>query len=145
MNPSPYTISREAPLPQVFNLFRTMGLRHLPVVEESGLVSVWEWGLLYTVLALLLILLPLFLPTVAGRHYHTTWPDSWKPSRDKTPKEAWREGEERPGNKTVENQQLWCIDCVILKTRLHWITFIIVIINTHYNYFVILSLFVDFY
>lgn len=39
MNPSPYTISREAPLPQVFNLFRTMGLRHLPVMQESGIVS----------------------------------------------------------------------------------------------------------
>lgn len=39
MNPSPYTILREAPLPQVFNLFRTMGLRHLPVMQESGIVS----------------------------------------------------------------------------------------------------------
>ena len=39
MNPCPYTISHEAPLPQVFNLFRTMGLRHLPVMQESGIVS----------------------------------------------------------------------------------------------------------
>ncbi len=46
MNPCPYTISRETPLPQVFNLFRTMGLRHLPVVEESGLVSV-KYGVNY--------------------------------------------------------------------------------------------------
>ena len=39
MNPSPYTISKKAPLPLVFNLFRTMGLRHLPVIEKSGIVS----------------------------------------------------------------------------------------------------------
>jgi len=38
MNPSPYTISHQAPLPQVFNLFRTMGLRHLPVIRDSGIV-----------------------------------------------------------------------------------------------------------
>jgi chloride channel 6 len=38
MNPSPYTISYQAPLPQVFNLFRTMGLRHLPVMQDSGIV-----------------------------------------------------------------------------------------------------------
>jgi CBS domain-containing protein len=41
MNPSPYTISHQAPLPQVFNLFRTMGLRHLPVIQDSGIVSLW--------------------------------------------------------------------------------------------------------
>ena len=39
MNPSPYTINKEAPLPQVFTLFRTMGLRHLPVMQEAGIVS----------------------------------------------------------------------------------------------------------
>ena len=39
MNPCPYTISNQAPLPQVFTLFRTMGLHHLPVVKASGVVS----------------------------------------------------------------------------------------------------------
>ncbi|CAI7991010.1 Chloride transport protein 6 [Geodia barretti] len=38
MNPSPYTISYQARLPQVFNLFRTMGLRHLPIMQDSGIV-----------------------------------------------------------------------------------------------------------
>eukprot|EP00731_Ephydatia_muelleri_P014815 Em0008g535a len=38
MNPCPYTISNQAPLPQVFTLFRTMGLRHLPVVKASGVL-----------------------------------------------------------------------------------------------------------
>jgi chloride channel 6 len=39
MNPCPYTISHHAPLARTFNLFRTMGLRHLPVLEDSGIVS----------------------------------------------------------------------------------------------------------
>ncbi|KAL5491512.1 hypothetical protein EMCRGX_G016811 [Ephydatia muelleri] len=38
MNPCPFTISNQAPLPQVFTLFRTMGLRHLPVVKASGVL-----------------------------------------------------------------------------------------------------------
>lgn len=42
MNPCPYTISHHAPLPRVFNLFRTMGLRHLPVIEDSGIVRINE-------------------------------------------------------------------------------------------------------
>ena len=40
MNPCPYTVFHHAPLPRVFNIFRTMGLRHLPVMEDSGIVSI---------------------------------------------------------------------------------------------------------
>uniref|UniRef100_A0A669CRA5 Chloride channel protein n=1 Tax=Oreochromis niloticus TaxID=8128 RepID=A0A669CRA5_ORENI len=36
MNPCPYTVSPSARISQVFNLFRTMGLRHLPVVNAVG-------------------------------------------------------------------------------------------------------------
>lgn len=36
MNPSPYTVSPHSTVPQVFNLFRSMGLRHLPVVNDKG-------------------------------------------------------------------------------------------------------------
>ncbi|ROL48848.1 Chloride transport protein 6 [Anabarilius grahami] len=36
MNPSPYTVSPNTRVSQVFNLFRTMGLRHLPVVNAEG-------------------------------------------------------------------------------------------------------------
>lgn len=39
MNPCPYTVSPSARISQVFNLFRTMGLRHLPVVNAVGEVS----------------------------------------------------------------------------------------------------------
>ncbi|XP_048773675.2 H(+)/Cl(-) exchange transporter 6-like isoform X2 [Ostrea edulis] len=37
MNPCPYTVFPNTPVPQVFNLFRSMGLRHLPVVDHMGL------------------------------------------------------------------------------------------------------------
>ncbi|XP_072569613.1 H(+)/Cl(-) exchange transporter 6 isoform X1 [Paramormyrops kingsleyae] len=40
MNPSPYTVSPNTHVSQVFNLFRTMGIRHLPVVNAVGEV---EW------------------------------------------------------------------------------------------------------
>uniref|UniRef100_A0A8D3DLZ0 Chloride channel protein n=1 Tax=Scophthalmus maximus TaxID=52904 RepID=A0A8D3DLZ0_SCOMX len=36
MNPSPYIVSPNTRVSQVFNLFRTMGLRHLPVVNAVG-------------------------------------------------------------------------------------------------------------
>uniref|UniRef100_A0A673GE21 Chloride channel protein n=1 Tax=Sinocyclocheilus rhinocerous TaxID=307959 RepID=A0A673GE21_9TELE len=36
MNPCPYTVSPNTCVSQVFNLFRTMGLRHLPVVNAVG-------------------------------------------------------------------------------------------------------------
>lgn len=36
MNPCPYTVSPNSRISQVFNLFRTMGLRHLPVVNAVG-------------------------------------------------------------------------------------------------------------
>lgn len=39
MNPSPFTVSPNTSVSQVFNLFRTMGLRHLPVVNAVGEVS----------------------------------------------------------------------------------------------------------
>lgn len=39
MNPCPYTVSPNTRISQVFNLFRTMGLRHLPVVNAVGEVS----------------------------------------------------------------------------------------------------------
>lgn len=39
MNPAPFTVSPNTHVSQVFNLFRTMGLRHLPVVNAVGEVS----------------------------------------------------------------------------------------------------------
>lgn len=39
MNPCPYTVSPNTHVSQVFNLFRTMGLRHLPVVNAVGEVG----------------------------------------------------------------------------------------------------------
>lgn len=40
MNTTPYTVYPETPVPQVFNLFRSMGLRHLPVVDHFGQVRI---------------------------------------------------------------------------------------------------------
>ena len=39
MTPCPYTVSTLSPIPYVFNLFRTMGLRHLPVLDSMGQVT----------------------------------------------------------------------------------------------------------
>ena len=41
MHPCPYTVHPCSPLPPVFNLFRTMGLRHLPVVNKRGEVQLF--------------------------------------------------------------------------------------------------------
>ena len=38
MNATPYTVYPLTPVPQVFNLFRSMGLRHVPVVDHFGQV-----------------------------------------------------------------------------------------------------------
>ncbi|EEB16605.1 Chloride channel protein, putative [Pediculus humanus corporis] len=38
MNPSSYTVLHSASLPKVFRLFRTLGLRHLPVVSDRNKV-----------------------------------------------------------------------------------------------------------
>jgi hypothetical protein len=35
LNPTPYTTEPDAPLPRVFDLYRTMGLRYIPVVDGS--------------------------------------------------------------------------------------------------------------
>ena len=38
MNPSPYTIHNTMPVSQTFSLFRGLGLRHLPVIDQVGVV-----------------------------------------------------------------------------------------------------------
>ncbi|KAG5883579.1 hypothetical protein JTB14_016719 [Gonioctena quinquepunctata] len=36
MNPSPYTVLHSSSLPRMFRLFRALGLRHLPIVNDSN-------------------------------------------------------------------------------------------------------------
>ncbi|XP_018570923.1 H(+)/Cl(-) exchange transporter 7 [Anoplophora glabripennis] len=36
MNPSPYTVLHSASLPRMFRLFRALGLRHLPIVNDAN-------------------------------------------------------------------------------------------------------------
>ncbi|CAH1773141.1 unnamed protein product [Owenia fusiformis] len=36
MNPCPYMASPHTPVTQIFNLFRSMGLRHLPIINNNG-------------------------------------------------------------------------------------------------------------
>ncbi|KAL4221579.1 Chloride transport protein 6 [Mactra antiquata] len=36
MNTTPYIVYQDTPVPQVFHLFRSMGLRHLPVLDHYG-------------------------------------------------------------------------------------------------------------
>eukprot|EP01029_Cantina_marsupialis_P013004 TRINITY_DN28836_c0_g1_i1.p1 TRINITY_DN28836_c0_g1~~TRINITY_DN28836_c0_g1_i1.p1 ORF type:complete len:895 (+),score=278.33 TRINITY_DN28836_c0_g1_i1:62-2746(+) len=38
INPTPYTIQQAAPLVRVFDMFRTLGLRHVPVVDTDNCV-----------------------------------------------------------------------------------------------------------
>ena len=38
MNQVPFCVHDSAPLPRVFRLFRTMGMRHLPVVDKNNKV-----------------------------------------------------------------------------------------------------------
>ncbi|PZC82996.1 hypothetical protein B5X24_HaOG208863 [Helicoverpa armigera] len=41
MNPSPYTLPHRASLPRLFRLFRALGLRHLPIVNDVNEVSTY--------------------------------------------------------------------------------------------------------
>lgn len=46
MNNAPYTVHPMTPLTRVFNLFRTMGLRHIVVVDSKnacvGIITRWD-------------------------------------------------------------------------------------------------------
>ena len=44
MNPCPYTVSVHAPITKVFTLFRSLGLRHLIVVNNAGEVIMGRLG-----------------------------------------------------------------------------------------------------
>lgn len=35
MNPTPYTLTEETPLIRAFDLYRTMGLRHIPILDQQ--------------------------------------------------------------------------------------------------------------
>jgi len=38
MNPAPFSIQENTPLARVFRLYRAMGIRHLPVVDQDNVV-----------------------------------------------------------------------------------------------------------
>jgi len=38
MNPSPFSVSDSTPIARVYRLFRSMGIRHLPVVDKDNIV-----------------------------------------------------------------------------------------------------------
>lgn len=40
MNPTPYTITADTPLPRVFNLYRSLGLRHVPVLRGDEIIGI---------------------------------------------------------------------------------------------------------
>lgn len=40
MNPSPYTVLHSTSLPRMFRLFRGLGLRHLPIINDTNEVSI---------------------------------------------------------------------------------------------------------
>lgn len=40
MNPTPFTVTDDTPLPRVFNLYRSLGLRHVPVLRGEDIIGI---------------------------------------------------------------------------------------------------------